>query len=422
MYIGSLDIKSSNFGLDVGWNVRDAVEENNGYITIQGHTERFLGIQMIAATNDQIVQKDVGNTIARGILGGVLLGPLGAIGGLLIGRNKTVGGQKFYFQVNLGNGKNFIFTNKDPVTPFHSLIVKTDADPPANDHSRTAKDSVAEFVNEIALRELNKCSLPSEFVDKLVFLGTKLIVSGSPESLTKFAWLYITGTYATDLRELTTFPGHRDLVRKLSAQSEICFIAPDAKECARIMTWAIEKASIDRSKIEASAAASLADIEMRAKASNDPSEIARITEEYKALLTSLLNQNVLVDPKAMIKKKFELDKYPTEYMLNKYREKMRQELWFEMKSIAKSNSSVERFLTYYEAKQDRAAKLRAKERINLTPEELAKINPIKRLHDEIGDEITNLTISEIAERTGKTTRAVEAHLSRASMQWGVSRV
>ena len=90
-------------------------------VTINGVTEGFVSIEQLSATSNQTVQKDVGNTIARGILGGVFLGPLGALGGLALGRNKVEGANEFTFKVSLTNDKFFIFSTSIGVTSFHSL-------------------------------------------------------------------------------------------------------------------------------------------------------------------------------------------------------------------------------------------------------------------------------------------------------------
>lgn len=117
-----MEIMSSNFGLKTGYTFGEGeVNTITGLVTIQGKTEGFVSIEQLSASSDKTVQKDVGNTIARGILGGVLLGPLGAIGGLVLGRNKVEGANEFIFKVSLTNDKFFIFSTSSVVTSFHSL-------------------------------------------------------------------------------------------------------------------------------------------------------------------------------------------------------------------------------------------------------------------------------------------------------------
>ena len=131
-----MEIMSSNFGLRTGYTYgEEEVNTNTGLVTIQGKTERFVSIEQLSASSDKTVQKDVGNTIARGVLGGVLLGPLGAIGGLVLGRNKIEGTNTFIFKVNLTNGKFFIFSSGIGVTSFHSLT-PAKLSPIANNNSR----------------------------------------------------------------------------------------------------------------------------------------------------------------------------------------------------------------------------------------------------------------------------------------------
>lgn len=132
MKISSVDVRGSNFGLrnnpatsndPMMWKLhrRDEVIYDNGMITIQGYLERFLSVEFVTSASNQTVQKDVGNTIARGIIGGVALGPIGAVAGLLLGKNKLEGHQEFLFKVNLADGKYFIISEPSPTSQFQSL-------------------------------------------------------------------------------------------------------------------------------------------------------------------------------------------------------------------------------------------------------------------------------------------------------------
>ena len=108
------------------------IKNNNLDIGIEGFTLVYFSLPstiMIKAQHFTFVSIEAlgfssnksGNTLARGILGGVVLDTVGAIGGLIVGNNNETGLDVYIYKVNLTGGKYFVFTSSTPDIDFHLL-------------------------------------------------------------------------------------------------------------------------------------------------------------------------------------------------------------------------------------------------------------------------------------------------------------
>ena len=70
-------------------------------------TSNVANIELV----DSSKQRDTGSTIARGLVGGILLGPAGMVGGALLGKSNGV----YLLSINFKNGKRSLIEVEDKI-------------------------------------------------------------------------------------------------------------------------------------------------------------------------------------------------------------------------------------------------------------------------------------------------------------------
>ena len=93
-----------NYNVDSFWG---DVSLTTTCTTIQLNKSNVANIELV----DSSKQRDTGSTIARGLVGGILLGPAGMVGGALLGKSNGV----HLLSINFKNGKRSLIEVEDKI-------------------------------------------------------------------------------------------------------------------------------------------------------------------------------------------------------------------------------------------------------------------------------------------------------------------